>query len=81
MQTPEEVLFDNIPTEHYLPDLDKYYVPAMWELANQQSIDFGRWLLANAEVKLDSGGLWIWNYAGKDINTDEIFEIYLKENE
>jgi hypothetical protein len=34
-----------------------------------------------SEVKLDKDMAWIWNYADKDINTAEIFEIYLKEND
>lgn len=51
----------------------------MQEYVNQQSIDFGRWLLAEAEIVLDKDGTWLWNYDNKDLNTAELFEIYLKE--
>lgn len=53
---------------------------AMQVYANQQSIDFGRWLLAETEIVLDKNGAWLWNYCDKDLNTSELFDIYIKEN-
>lgn len=48
---------------------------------NQQSIDFGGWLLANCDVVLDSDDAWIWEFLGTAYNTKEMFEIYLKDND
>lgn len=55
-------------------------VPMAQECAKQQAIDFGRWLLANADIVLDSNDAWSWN-TDKNVTTEEAFEQYLKENE
>lgn len=52
-------------------------------ITKQQSIKFGQWVLTECDVVLDKNEVWTWQYIKDGINytTEELFEIYLKEND
>ena len=84
MQTSEEVLkeyidFEDVNGSETVELLPLTIVDCMEEYTTQRSIDFGRWLLANVDIKLDSDGAWIWEFGGECKNTAEMFEIYLNQ--
>lgn len=43
------------------------------------AIKFGRFLLKYGVHHFDKEGSLCWMYEGKEYNTDELFEIFLKE--
>ena len=77
METTVEILKNNFANIICGEDV----LEAAEKSMKQQSIDFGRWLLANCDIILDGDGAWIWEFLGVAYNTEEIFEIYLKEND
>jgi len=79
MQTKEEVLAELFPYDPIQRDKE-LIMNAMQEYANQQCIDFGRWLLKHANINLDNelSISWIMSIKGKStlLDTNKIFEIY-----
>ena len=64
-------------------DLNAYAngLQTMYEYQEKQPhpVEFGRWILKNANVIFDESGLLCWEYNYQMIGTHELYEIFLKE--
>ena len=73
-----------VPKNEYAKQLQEQTISNMYgivleDYAESVSIRFGRWLLKNAKEHW-SEGLLCWLHEGKEYNTDELFEVFKKEN-